>query len=111
MNNLPKEFFEWLRKLKHPHIVYLRERKEWFDLLPETCRIALVVEWLEKDRRIMVEAQPIDDWNDWNVSIFAEDAMAPFFMVWESIADDFFYKSRSEALKAGIDKALKLITE
>ena len=104
MNNLPKEFYEWLRKLKHPHIVYLRERKEWFDLLPETCRIALVVEWLEveMDTILLVDHNDYDDDDPWEWRIL-------FIGAWVTSQYEEGIMSRTEALKAGIDKALKLI--
>jgi cobalamin biosynthesis Mg chelatase CobN len=102
MNNLPKEFYEWLRKLKHPHIVYLRERKEWFDMLPETCRTALVVEWLEVEGDFVVSAQYSGEDDSFATCIEKRTEVLPVII-------DFKHgKTRNEALIAGIEKALEI---
>lgn len=57
--------------------------------------------WL-RNKKILVEVRPIDDWNHWCYSIFMEDCMLPFF----EVKNNNEYPSYEEALEAGLYEGL-----
>jgi hypothetical protein len=105
MNNLPKEFFEWL--VSRDIFFSGQPAISWFEYEPLTCQLALVVEWLEVEEKIRV---------------FPAQSAQGIYVVelrhyntpnnegkWDRVAYPVSYKSRNEATQAGINKALELI--
>jgi hypothetical protein len=57
--------------------------------------------WL-RNKKILVEVRPVDDWSSWCYSIFMEDCMSPFF----EVKNNNEYPSYEDALEAGLYEAL-----
>ena len=54
-----------------------------------------------RDKKILGEVRPIDDWNMWGFSITMEDSMSPFFVAHSSIYTEYttYEEARLECLK------------
>lgn len=57
--------------------------------------------WL-RNKKILIEVRPVDDWNSWCYSIFMEDCMSPFF----EVKNNNEYPSYEDALETGLYEGL-----
>ena len=101
MNNLPEEFYEWLQYNFETNEIVLRPVK--WDSLPQTCQIALVVEWLEMERGIYLDSESLEGNNK---VVFGWRLTCVELLHEESYGGAF--DSRNQALIAGITKALEI---
>lgn len=61
-----------------------------------------------RNRKILVEAVPVDSWDNWTYSIYVEDCFAPFAKVApEDISLEF--PTYEDALEAGLTKAIDFL--
>jgi hypothetical protein len=65
---------------------------------------SLLQRWL-RERKILVEVKPVDDWNEWFAQVYGEDCMSPFFLA----KTTELYKTYEEALEDGLKSALSIL--
>ena len=78
----------------------------YYDLMPDSSKLAIIAEWLREDKKIIVQSIPVDGWDVWSFRVLQEDIMSPFF---EAVICKKQYKTHNEALAEGIKEAIKLI--
>jgi hypothetical protein len=66
-----------------------------------------VFRWF-RDRRILGEVRPIDDWNDWGFLISERDFQSPFYISYSTDMDFKEYPTYEEAENACIDKLIEI---
>ena len=81
-------------------------RNPYFKMYQNTQ--SLLQKWLREEKRIIVNATPTDNWDDWCYTILGEDLMSPFFMILENHGG---FKSYEEALEEGLKEALKALKQ
>ncbi len=105
MIDLPEEFFEWICKMDEFNDAHSIIR---YSHLPQTCQLALIVEWLEVEKNISVEVNRDYSQRDSTIrplNLYGYTVLAERVFREGSIT----HTSRNEALIAGIQKALVLI--
>jgi hypothetical protein len=83
---------------------------------PKLCELQT---WLIDNHKILVEAFPVDSWEEWHYRITIEDCLAPFAIVKDSVHeihkvkgdDKHFWHSYEKALEEGLYEGLKLIKD
>jgi len=76
------------------------------ELIGKHCTAPLyqqVFKWF-RDKKILGEVRPIDDWNMWGFSITMEDGMSPFFVAHSSIYTEYntYEEAELECIKTMI---------
>jgi hypothetical protein len=66
-----------------------------------------VFRWF-RDRRILGEVRPIDDWNHWGFLISEKDCQSPFYISYSTDMDFKEYYIYEEAENACIDKLIEI---
>lgn len=66
-----------------------------------------VFRWF-RDRRILGEVRPIDDWNHWGFLISEKDCQSPFYISYSTDMDFKEYYTYEEAENACINKLIEL---
>lgn len=82
----------------HTAYYYQQERRGFVIECVEQSQLQT---WL-RNKKILVEVRPVDDWNHWCYSISMKDCMSPFF----EIKNNNEYPSYEDALEAGLYEGL-----
>lgn len=61
-----------------------------------------------RDRKMLGEVRPIDDWNGWTFRVLLEDCWAPFFVAYQEYNE---FKTFEEAEQACLNKLIEIAKE
>jgi len=81
------------------------EQKLWSVMLYSAPTQSLLQKWL-REKKILIEVRPVDDWDCWNYQIAGEDFLSPLRVLLKRISE---YPTYEEALEEGLKDGLRLI--